>query len=330
MVLDNESLLDPNHIVPTLISIEEMQSTTNKEGVNYLEEGTIKSPLDQSEMKGTVIITYDESSKSYLYEYQEKTKEELSSLVVMPAAKAIISKQPAIYTNERESGLFEDVELNQYIFKGENPKNFIKIGNSLWRIISIDKDTYTMKVAKTTHNVKSVWSTSSAETNPAFSNTNLKIYTYLNSDFYNTLTDSIKSNMVENSEWNIGSVSGSIKDVKGLIQEEKASTFHANVGLVTVGDYAKATYDLSCRKDFTGGTCSTTNYLVLDKEYFLLNNVKGSTAVWSLSAEIDGALKQNTLDTQLNVIPVIQLKATAEIMAGGNGTIDNPYTLKTT
>ena len=71
MVLDNRELLDENHIVPTLISIEEMQTATNKDGVHYLEEGTIKSPLDESVMNGTVVITYDESSKGYKYEYKE-------------------------------------------------------------------------------------------------------------------------------------------------------------------------------------------------------------------------------------------------------------------
>lgn len=326
MVLDNPSLLDENHVIPTLISIEEMQSATNKEGVSYLEDGTIKSPLDQSEMHGTVVITYDEASNGYLYEYKEKTKSELSSLIVTPAAKTIILKNN-IHTNEAESGLFEDVTNNEYIFKGENPNNFIKIGTSLWRVISIDKDNYTMKVAKTTHNVKSLWANSSTEANLSFSNTTLKIYTYLNSDFYNTLSDSIKSLVVENSIWNIGSVSGNIKEVKTIKQtEEKAETFHANVGLLTVSDYASATYNLSCRKDITQSVCATTNYLVLDKEYFLLNPVSNAKMLWTISPTVENAFNKVSATAQLNVIPVINLKAKSSIN-GGEGTADNPYIL---
>ena len=326
MVLDNPDLLDENHVIPTLISIEEMQSATNKEGVSYLEDGTIKSPLDQSEMHGTVVITYDEASKGYIYEYKEKTKSELSSLIVTRAAKTIIAKNN-IHTNEAESGLFEDVTNNEYIFKGENPNNFIKIGTSLWRVISIDKDTYTMKVAKTTHNVKSLWANSSSEVNLSFSNTALKIYTYLNSDFYNTLSDSLKSLVVENSTWNIGSVSGNIKEVKTLKQtEEKSETFHANVGLLTVSDYANATYTLSCRKDFTQSACAITNYLVLDKEYFLLNPVSNAKMLWTISPNVGNALNKASSTVQLNVVPVINLKAKSEI-SGGEGTVENPYIL---
>lgn len=325
MVLDNRDLIDENHIVPTLISVEEMQSATNKKGVNYLEEGTIKSPLDQSVMNGTVIITYDESSKGYKYEYQEKSKSELSSLIVTPAAKTIIAKNH-IYTNESESGLFEDVSSNKYIFKGESPANFIKIGAGLWRIISIDKNDYTMKVAYTTRNDKDSWGTPTS-TNKAFSNTELDIYKSLNSTFYNTLSDSLKSLVVENSKWNIGAVSGNVKEVKSLINsEEKAETFNANVGLLTVSDYASATYTLSCRKDFTQNICATTNYLVLDKEYFLINTVKGYEQVWTVSNSFENALNKTTFDTIKTIIPVINLKAQAEI-SGGEGTASNPYVL---
>lgn len=324
MVLDNRDLLDENHIVPTLISVEEMQSTTNKEGVSYLEEGVIKSPLDQSSMNGTVVITYDEASKGYIYEYQEKSKAELSTLIVTPAAKTIIAKN-SIHTNEEESGLFEDVSTNEYIFKGESPANFIKIGTGMWRIISIDKDTYTMKVAYTTRNDKDSWGTVSS--NNSFSNTELNIYKALNSSFYNTLSDSIKSLIVENNKWNIGAVSGTITEVKKLIQsEEKSETFNANIGLLTVSDYANATYTLSCRKDFTQGICATTNYLVLDKEYFLLNTVKGFEQVWTVSPNTENAISKTSFETFKAIIPVMNLKATAEI-SGGSGTTDNPYVL---
>lgn len=324
MILDNRELLDENHISPTLISVEEMQNTTNKEGVSYLESGAIKSPLDQSVMNGTVIITYDESSKGYKYEYQEKSKSELSNLVVTPAAKTIIAKN-IIYTNEQESGLFEDVNTNKYIFKGESPANFIQIGTGLWRIISIDKDTYTMKVAYTTRNDKDAWGTASS--NNSFSNPELNIYKELNSDFYNTLPDSLKSLIVENSKWNIGSVSGTITDVKKLIQtEEKAETFNANVGLLTVSDYASATYTLSCRKDFTKEECSTSNYLVLDKEYFLLNTVSGFSQVWTVTSNTKNALSKTTFEQYKTIIPVINLKAQAEIN-GGIGTSSEPYKL---
>ena len=97
MVLDNPSLLDENHIITTLISIKDLKSTTNTSGVSYLEDEDIKNPQTGEIMNGTVIIKYDSNKKGYVYEYQEKSKDELSSLIVTPAAKTVIANQSVIY-----------------------------------------------------------------------------------------------------------------------------------------------------------------------------------------------------------------------------------------
>lgn len=326
MVLDGAVTLDENHIVPTLISIEEMQTATNKDNVTYLEAGTIKNPTDSTDMKGTVIISYDEKTSSYTYEYQEKTKAELSNLIVTPAAKTIIAKEN-ILSNEQESGLFEDVTNHKYVYRGENPNNFLKINNDLWRIVSIDKDTYAMKVAKTTHGTTTVWNDSTTN-NMNFSNTNLNIHEYLNSTFYATLKDNFKELIVENSTWYTGEVSGvepmlAVSDMK--TKEEKTSTINANVGLLSMSDIAEATYNLSCRKDYTQATCMTTNYLVLNKPYYLINTIKGKTDIWAMSEE---GLTSAAVSSNITVIPVLYIKGNAEIELNGTGASDNPYILK--
>ena len=185
-----------------------------------------------------------------------------------------------------------------------------------------------MKVAYTSRTDKDSWGTTTA-TNKSFSNTELAIYKALNSSFYNTLSDPIKSLIVQNSKWSIGAVSGNVKEVKSLMQtEEKAVTFNANVGLLSVSDYANATYTLSCRKDFTQYVCATTNYLVMDKEYFLINTVKGASQVWTVSNNFENALGKTDFSSLKTIIPVINLKATAEIN-GGVGSSTNPYKLVT-
>ncbi len=325
MVLDNPSLLDENHIITTLISIKDLKSTTNTSGVSYLEDEDIKNPQTGEIMNGTVIIKYDSNKKGYVYEYQEKSKDELSSLIVTPAAKTVIANQSVIYTNEQQSGLFEDVANGEYVFRGENPDNFIKIGTSLWRIVSIDKDSYVMKVAKTTHNVSSVWTNSSSDTNYQLSNTNLKMRTYLNSDFYNTLTDSIKENIITNSTFNIGVVSDTHYDFKTVMADEAKSTTNLNVGLLNVSDVLRATYVLGCRRDYKNATCLATNYLVIGKSYFLANTT--SDKIWSVSDSESLELISPT--SQAYVIPVVYLKATSEVQAGGDGTSSSPYILKT-
>jgi prepilin-type N-terminal cleavage/methylation domain-containing protein len=319
MILNNQDLLDENHVIPTLISIEDLQTTTS-DGVSYLEEGDILSPIDNTKMNGTVIITYDTTTKEYTYEYQEKTKEQLASLIVTPAAKTVIASQSVIYTNERQSGLFEDVTNNEYVFRGGEPKNFLKIGTDLWRIISINKDTYEMKIAKTTRTTKSVWTNDTTKENYILAN-GLKIYEDLNSSFYNSLN--IKDQIVENAKWNVGVVSLTNKDIKSIMQEEAKSTLNANVGLLTVSDIARATYTLSCRTDMTDEACYATNYLILSNTYFLANT-KGSEVY-----VVDGtSITTQDVQKQAVVVPVIYLQASAQVETGHEGTSTDPYVLK--
>lgn len=325
MILDNPSMLDDNHVITTLISVSDLKSTANANGVSYLEDEVIKNPINGEEMNGTVIIKYSEKDKGYTYEYQEKSKSELSSLIVTPASKTVIANQNVIYTNEQESGLFEDVANNEYVFRGENPNNFIRIGTSLWRIISINKDTYVMKIAKTTHSVSSVWSNTSTEASYQLSNTNLKIYTYLNSDFYNTLSDDIKANVVENASFNIGNVPSGHLDFKTIMSDEAKSTANLNVGLLNVSDLARASYVLSCRSDYSKSACFASNYLITGNNYFLANNDSGD--VWTVTDS--NSLVTVSPTSQAYVVPVIYLKASSEVQAGGEGTSSAPYILKT-
>ena len=232
MVLDDPTLLDSTHLTPTFISIEDMQSRTNNKGVYYLEKGKVKNPNPQKDdgsdefLNGTVVITYDINTNSYEYAYEEKTKVELQNEFGESASKTIILNND-ILSNEEESGLFEDITSNKYIFKGENPNNYIKINDSIYRIVSIDKDTYMMKIVKITHQTKTKWNTSGNDI--SFSNINLNVYTYLNSDFYNSLDDKVKNIIYENATWNIGSISENTKDIRSILIEEKASSFIINI-----------------------------------------------------------------------------------------------------
>jgi type IV pilus assembly protein PilA len=315
--LDEEEILEKAKYGTVYITIEELQETTDKDGKTYLEAEPIKNPIDDSVMDGEVKITYDESSKSYAYEYLE-TKESTTTLTL--AADYIISKQDKIYTNETDvSGLFEDSDTNTYYFKGANPNNYIKIDNETWVITSINKKTKEIKVAKSSHNVKVVWSNSTL-TDYQLTNTNLNIYNYLN----NNISDFMKERLNTEAIWNVGAVSFSNQTLKQVIVEEQASTITSAVGLLSVSDYMFATTNLSCRKNDKDSTCKDSNYLVDDKTYFLLNSVKGEENVWTITPS--GLAKVSGISEQ-NVIPTAILKASSTI-SEGTGTSTDPYVLQ--
>lgn len=51
----------------------------------------------------------------------------------------VVTSGPGLYK--------DDIEENKYIYKGEDPNNYIKLDNDLWRIISIEPDN-TLKIMK--------------------------------------------------------------------------------------------------------------------------------------------------------------------------------------
>lgn len=329
MVLDQPNLVDENHVVVTLISVADLKSTSNSSGNAYLENEDIKNPIDNTIMDGTVIVKYDENVKGYTYEYQEKSKSSLSSLIVTPAAKTIIGGQ-TIYSNEENvSGLFEDVANNEYVFKGATPNNYIKIDSSLWRIVSINKDTYIMKVAKVDSTTSGVWA-DSASGSMLLSNTSLAVYTYLNSTFYNALPTVAKNNIVLNSSFNVGEVSTDHKDFKTVMMDEEKSKANLNVGLLTVSDFLRASNDLECRENYlydskNAEACFVSNYLSISgKKYFLANTSEGS--IWTFSGS--NSLILTSATSQAVRLPVIYLKGTSQLQGSGVGTTTNPYVLK--
>ncbi len=141
-------------------------------------------------------------------------------------------------------GLYVDSTIDgRYIYRGANPNNYIKLGDDLYRIISVEKDG-TIKVIKqesidkkafdernarystnsedfcTSQYGCKAWgsNTTTLDTNgnkvtqmPWEVNGTLKnlpdkeatLNTYLNNDFYNSLSDDVKNLIVEGT-WNIG------------------------------------------------------------------------------------------------------------------------------
>ncbi len=157
-------------------------------------------------------------------------------------------------------GLYVDSTIDgRYIYKGGKPNNYIKLGNDLYRIISLEKDG-TIKVIKQESIGNMAWDEANArystndedfctseygcnswgsntttldsngnkvtqmpwEVNGTLKNLPDKeatLNTYLNNDFYNSLNNDVKSLIVE-TIWNIGpTVSGPAGDTKTNLSE---------------------------------------------------------------------------------------------------------------
>ncbi len=276
-------------------------------------------------------------------------------------------------------GLYVDSTIDgRYIYKGGKPNNYIKLGDDLYRIISIEKDG-TIKVIKQESIGDMAWdeenarySTNSADfcSDSAYgraggckvwgSNTTTldtkgnkvatmpwNVYgtyknlpdneatlsTYLNNEFYNGLSDDIKSLVVEK-VWNVGPTYEGQARLSENIEEESLYKWKGKIALMNATDYVKSS---------TNSKCTTVQMYWQDSSCYRNSSTytylysKNYTYIWTISprAQSDGSsvfyvhstgsLGSNYAYEGGDVRPAFFLSS--ETTLNGEGTETNPYTI---
>ena len=220
-------------------------------------------------------------------------------------------------------GLYSDTyEAGRYVYKGANPNNFITFNNEEWRIIAVEADG-TLKIRKNTSNGNMVWD-EEYENNWARPAT---LNTYLNNDYYNTLSSDAQ-NQIQSHSFGIGAVTYGNTDLAGQIASENGTKWTGNIALMSVSDYLRANTNIEQCGNFNlnntnRDTCKTTNYLF------------STNYPWTVSPDADdsyGVFRVSSIGTVNNgtaridhfaVLPVLYLKS--DITLSGEGTSSNPY-----
>ena len=296
-----EKDLDPNHTNTLCIYVSELQ---DKE---YLKKGQVLNPVTGEDVarkinnksKGVVIVKFDYDTNQYTYNF---TTEGCTEIIITPAYQTILDNED-IKTSGNEDGLYE--ENNEYVFKGDNPNNYIKFKGGTWRIVSIDKETNMIKIVKLSSNPKSL---SENKVDGLINDLNEEF----NAD--NSLYNDFKEYINQNSKWNIGNVS-SIDSIISLKTQERQSNDYKTIGLLSISDYINASIDNNCFK----GTCSS--YLSTSSNYWLLNKASDDKN-WYVKD--DNTINNIEPGDQLyNVYPVLYLKPSVSITSGNGGSNDN-------
>ncbi len=209
------------------------------------------------------------------------------SLNIMPV-KAMEKTSETLKKNvvTEGEGLYVDPTIEgRYIYKGGNPNNYIKLGNDLYRIISLEKDG-TIKVIKNESIGSKAWdeenvrySTDSNdfctseygckswgsktttldssgnkvtqmpwEVNGTLKNLPEKeasLNTYLNNDWYNTLDKDVQD-LIVTKDWNIGPTAYNQTNLSDSMKEEAAYKWKGKIALMNVTDYVKGSSNNAC------------------------------------------------------------------------------------
>lgn len=293
-MLQQETSLDQYHTNTLCITIEQLQNA------GHLEKGEIKNPKNNEVLSGFVQIQYDDNNNQYRYTYVDTC----TPVSITPAFQTILDNENLKVINSTD-GLYETSD--SYVFKGTNPNNYIRFNSSLWRIVSIDKETNMVKIINL-NGSQQTWQENG-------------MIEYLNNDYTNgsTYSDETKNLINNNSKWNAGKLD-KIDSILSLKSQEKQVKEYHTIGLLNVSEYIDASLVNDC---YLTNNC--TSYLSKNSNYYLYNNTNDNK-VWYVGSDNKLNTISPTSETLYNLYPVLNLKLKTNI-SNGDGTELSPYEL---
>lgn len=249
------------------------------------------------------------------------------SSIVTPGGGIIASEKLKEKIVSSGDGLYVDPYVDKrYIYVGSNPNNYIQYSGKTWRIVSIEPDG-SLKLIDYSANITNTWDSNSQD---EWSSSTLKAY--LNNEYVSTLSDTSKmvsgkwqATLVYKSKSATGNMTIEELVLQDNDQDGTASSY-AQVGMLTIGDYMKATTNQNCKNNMLTATgCSSwlSNYkgwtINIDAEQF-----NASIAYYFDNSD---KLSEDNTGTSHKAYPIIYLNRTV-VIEKGTGSAGDPYILK--
>lgn len=224
---------------------------------------------------------------------------------------------------------------NAKVFRGEDVNNYVKLENSLWRIVKINSDNTIALIHNEGLHYSQAWDDRYNEAklynigNNQFSTSRIKEYLtriYSNpneKDQEVILSDHDKARMTS---YTLCVGKRTPTSTKNNNSEECTVTSkNTKLGLLTLSDYLNASVDPNC-KNSTNKSCLNYNYLVIDSSWWLATANKENTYTAFVVSD-SGAVEVANASQYNKVRPVIYLNERA-LFDKGTGTLEDPYTIR--
>lgn len=276
--------------------------------------------IDDENVACTGYVTIVKKNDSYVYTPYIKCGKyyETKSL-----GKYIIDNEEV---KSNDDGLYKYEDT--YVFRGEDPNNYVMLGDKLFRILEITNNNELKLIANNRTDMQFVWDdryNSEKEDNRGinnFSKSRLKegLETLYNSEYF---TDSDREKIIKH-DLCVGKRALSDNSMDGktecsIIEKDQY------VGLLQVNEYARASIDEKC-DDANKPECQNYNFLSdLSTSIRTQNAVADNTyQIYYISG---GELYITNASNSFYALPVIYIDKDV-LYQGGEGTLDKPYILK--
>ncbi len=279
----------------------------------YIKE--IKDPQD-SDITCTGRVETTKSGSDYIYESYLNCGDNYFSRNLADELVQNTEK------DENGNGLYQIG--NDFIYKGDKVRNFVKFNNEIWRIMLIDssKDIKLIKATSTEDDY--IWDDRynvDTEYDDGINDFNVSRVKDTLTDYYKTTFDASKKNKIVEKDFCVGKKTANT-NFDG--SEECSKLSKLKVGLMYISEYYRSSIDPTC-KNFGEMQCSNYNYLHGDysSTWTLTGAAEDSFSVYFIYYKVDKYEASETMGLR----PVIYLSSDT-VYTAGNGTEGKPFVVK--
>lgn len=321
--LANLDKLDKYHVNDVYVSIQYLKD------MNFLDKDFLLNPKTKESMdEDCVLISYDFDSKQYVYEYKEAdcknnnfnpagdnpyivyktgTEDPVTTNAKTPFYQVLLNNNTIKADGDgTDSGLYDIGDA--YVFRGASVNNYVTYAGATWRIMSINKEDYSMKLIKASGDSTGIWgNTADFENGFTYSLIGLLTGTSIGDG----------SPVLLKTEWYNGIVPGTYTTYGEISTALSATKINKEIGLISLTDYALAS--VSCGDNIVDGSCYTNNYLSTlfnGKTVWTMNS--NGEQVWYINNQ--GKMYLSNASTIYTFYPVIQVPVSVYQTSSGTQT----------
>ena len=274
---------------------------------------------------GVVKVEYDGSD--YIYNPVLSCGDKYSTI---PLTTKIIDNSEIVTSGD---GLY--ARGGEYIYRGENVNNYVKLGKSVWRIVKITSNDEIVLISQDGAGYTTAWDDRYNEEKGYDAGINnysvSRIKDYLDTIYKEPdednreliLSKKDKTRMVAYNVC-VGKKSITSED-KTNAEECKQTLGNQKMGLLTLSDYLYASVDPNCKSSETR-SCGNYNYLVIGSNWWLATaNTGNSYTVYKVLS--GGTVSADIASEYALTRPVIHLSSDV-LYKSGNGTESKPYKVR--
>lgn len=220
----------------------------------------------------------------------------------------------------------------EYVYRGDDVKNYVSFNNQLWRIVKVDSEgDIKLVLANYTEDTYSWDDAYNSDEKQYFGITTDYLHTSIRkslNDYYKTNFDKDAKAKIVSKNLCVGKYDVDDETTDAFNVEKECSIIKENevIGLLVPTDYKNASLDSGCIY-LDNYECGNRNYLSNDEEFnsWLLNSTSKDTynvlSLYNSEIQLSRASNLNRLNYVVNI-------SSKSIVAYGKGTHSNPYIIK--